>query len=150
MSGVQVFWKHYGKKEKLLIMSNFSVSYSVFYPFWEFSAIFVKFEIVICKLFSFEESKNFVVWERVNFLPYDKLLALTKLKAFAEHKFNVDKMIISVLYSVENIGGKEENAGYWHCLIFLQCFQRFFVSVSFSTMFSKVLCVRVVRTLVKG
>ena len=43
------------EKEKLLVTSNFSFSHSVFYPFGELSAIFIKFEIVVCKLF----------WERV-------------------------------------------------------------------------------------
>ena len=38
-------------KEKLLVTSNFSFSHSVFYPFEEPSAIFIKFEIVVCKLF---------------------------------------------------------------------------------------------------
>ena len=52
------------KKEKLLVTSNFSFSHSVFYPFREFSAIFVKFEIVVCKLFQFASLK-FDVWERV-------------------------------------------------------------------------------------
>ena len=33
------------EKEKLLIMSNFSLSDSVFYPFEEVSAIFTKFEL---------------------------------------------------------------------------------------------------------
>ena len=32
-------------------MSNFSFSHSVFYPFGELSAIFIKFEIVAYKLF---------------------------------------------------------------------------------------------------
>ena len=43
------------EKEKLLITSNFSFSHNVFYPFEELSAIFVKFEIVVCKLFQFEK-----------------------------------------------------------------------------------------------
>ena len=30
--GKQAFWKHW-EKEKLLVMSNFSFSHSVFYPF---------------------------------------------------------------------------------------------------------------------
>ena len=38
------------KKEILLITSNFSFSHSVFYPFGELSAIFVIFQIVVCKL----------------------------------------------------------------------------------------------------
>ena len=41
------------EKEKLLITSNFSFSHSVFYPFGELSGIFIKFEIVVWKLFQF-------------------------------------------------------------------------------------------------
>ena len=41
------------EKEKLLVMSNFSFYHSVFYPFEELPAIFVKFEIVVCKVFRF-------------------------------------------------------------------------------------------------
>ena len=36
------------EKEKLLIMSNFSFSHSVFHPFGELSAIIIEFEIVVC------------------------------------------------------------------------------------------------------
>ena len=46
------------EKEKLLETSNFSFFNSVFYPFEELSAIFIKFEIVICKLFQFESVWN--------------------------------------------------------------------------------------------
>ena len=48
------------EKEKLLVTINFSFSNSVFYPFGELSIIFIKFKIVLCKLFQFE-SFNFVV-----------------------------------------------------------------------------------------
>ena len=41
------------EKEKLLITSNFSFSHSIFYLSGEFSATFIKFEIVVCKLFQF-------------------------------------------------------------------------------------------------
>ena len=41
------------EKEKLLVTSNFSFSQSVFNPFEELSSIFIKFEIVVCKLFQF-------------------------------------------------------------------------------------------------
>ena len=41
------------EKEKLIVMSNFSLSNSVFYLFGQLSAIFVKFKIVVCKLFQF-------------------------------------------------------------------------------------------------
>ena len=40
-------------KTSLFITSNFSFSHSVFYPFKELSAIFIEFEIVVCKLFQF-------------------------------------------------------------------------------------------------
>ena len=53
------------EKEKLLVTSNFSFSHSVFYPFGELSAIFIKIKIVICKHFQFGKSLKFVIWERV-------------------------------------------------------------------------------------
>ena len=36
------------EREKLLVTSNFSSSYSVFYPFGGLPAIFIKFKIVVC------------------------------------------------------------------------------------------------------
>ena len=53
VSAVQVFGKHCGKRRKLLVTTNFSFSHSVFYSFRKLSAIFIKFEIVVCKLFQF-------------------------------------------------------------------------------------------------
>ena len=50
------FWNHLkdcGEKQKLLITSNFSFSHCVFNPYGEPSAISIKFEIVVCKLFQF-------------------------------------------------------------------------------------------------
>ena len=41
------------EKEKLLVTSEFSFSYSVFYPNGEIPVIFIKLKIVICKLFQF-------------------------------------------------------------------------------------------------
>ena len=49
---------------------------------------------------------------------------MTKLKAFAGDKLNVDKMTISLSDRVENTDGKGENAGYQHFLLFPQCFQK--------------------------
>ena len=43
VSAVQVFRKRCGKKEKLLVLSNFSFSHGVFYLFGELLAIFIKF-----------------------------------------------------------------------------------------------------------
>ena len=42
------------EKEKLLVTSNFSFTHSVFYPFRELSAIFIKFKIVVYRLFRFK------------------------------------------------------------------------------------------------
>ena len=58
VSAVQVFGKNCGEKEKLLLMSNFSFSHSVFHPFRELSAIFIKSEIVVCKVFQFGRLYN--------------------------------------------------------------------------------------------
>ena len=55
-----------------------------------------------------------------NSLPYDKILVLTKLQAFAEDNLNVAKMAISLFDRVENTVGKGENAGYQHFLLFPQ------------------------------
>ena len=56
VSGVQVL-KTQQEKEKLLIMSNFSFSHSVFFPLRDLSAIFIKFKIVICNDFQVGKSK---------------------------------------------------------------------------------------------
>ena len=40
------------------ITSNFSFSHSVFYPVGELSTIFIKYEIVVCKLFQFGRGLN--------------------------------------------------------------------------------------------
>ena len=63
-----------------------------------------------------------------NPLPDDKLLGLSKLKAFADDKLNVTQNIKVVFHSTENIVRKEENAGYQHFLLFPQCFQNAFSS----------------------
>ena len=46
------------EKEKLLVKSNFSFSHCVFYHLGALSFIFIKFEIVVCKLFQFGRVKN--------------------------------------------------------------------------------------------
>ena len=57
-----------------------------------------------------------------NSLPNEKFLGLTKLKAFADNKFSVAKIMISLFDRVENIVEKGENAGYQHFLHFPLCF----------------------------
>ena len=59
----------------------------------------------------------------LNSLTNDKILDMTKVKAFAYNK-NVAQMMISVCHRVENIVGKAENACYQHFLPFPQCFQK--------------------------
>ena len=59
----------------------------------------------------------------LNSLPNDKILTLTKLEAFAEDKFSEAKIVTPAFEYIENIVGKEENAGYQHFLLFPQCFQ---------------------------
>ena len=59
-----------------------------------------------------------------NFLPNDKFLDRSKLKAFADYKINVTQKLKFDLERVENIVGKGENAGYQHFLFFPQCFQK--------------------------
>ena len=46
------------------------------------------------------------------------------MKAFADDKINVAKMMISLSDRVKNIVGKVENAGYQHFVLFPQCFQK--------------------------
>ena len=48
---------------------------------------------------------------------------MTKLKAFAVDKLNINKMTISLLDRVENTEVKGENAGYQHFLLSLSVFQ---------------------------
>ena len=92
------------EKEKLLITSNnVSFSHSVFHPFGNLSAIFVKFKIVICKLFQFGRD----VWERVfkEYLSY--LQCLT-------HYHTLSRVLKTI---IENIVRNGENA----CNCFSQC-----------------------------
>ena len=64
-----------------------------------------------------------------NPLPDDKILGLPKLKAFAGLKLNVTQNIKVVFQRIENIVGKEENAGYQHFLLFPNVFKGFFPPV---------------------
>ena len=60
----------------------------------------------------------------VNSLPKDNILDWSKLKAFADDKIKVHQNLIFFFFdNVENIVGKEENAGYQHFLLFPQCFR---------------------------
>ena len=55
----------------------------------------------------------------------DKILDQSKLKAFADDKLRLIQMAKFVLEKIENIVGKEENAGNQHFLLFpLMFFKR--------------------------
>ena len=71
----------------------------------------------------FKSGSSFSNFQLLN-LPNDKILEITKLKAFADNKINVDQMMISVFDRVENNVGKGENAGCQHFLLFPQCSQK--------------------------
>ena len=55
-------------------------------------------------------------------LTNNKILDLSKLKAFVDDKINVTEHLKFVLGRVEDIVGKEENAGYQYFLLFPQVF----------------------------
>ena len=57
-------------------------------------------------------------------LPYDKILDMTQLKAFADYQLNIAKMTIPLFDRAENAVEKEENAGYQHFLLFPQGFPK--------------------------
>ena len=58
----------------------------------------------------------------LNYLPNDKIVGRSKLKAFAEDKINGTSILKCVSERIENILGKGENAGYQHFLLFPKCF----------------------------
>ena len=58
----------------------------------------------------------------------NKILAMSKLKAFVDDKFSVTQSIKFVFHRIENIVKKEENAGYQHFLLFQQYSEKDFTS----------------------
>ena len=60
----------------------------------------------------------------LNSLPNDRILDLTKFKAFADDKIIQTQKLKFMLERAGNIVGKGENAGYQHFLLFPQCFQK--------------------------
>ena len=65
-----------------------------------------------------------------NPLPKEKISDLSKLKVLADEKINVtEKNEIWYGKGRKHCGGKGENAGYQHFLLFPQCFQKATFSV---------------------
>ena len=105
-----------GYEDKLLVMSNFSFSHSVFYLFEELSAIFIKFENV-CKLFRFGSLK-FVVWGRVK--PFTYCYTTCSFKCRCSSLKSLPEDIL--FFTLENFHGKGKSASNQHFLLFPQCF----------------------------
>ena len=55
-----------------------------------------------------EKNLDTIISSKFNPLPNDKILDLTKLKAFADDKSNVAKMMISLIDRVEKLWEKEK------------------------------------------
>ena len=60
----------------------------------------------------------------VNLLPNDKFSDMIELKAFADNKLNVAKIMIFLSDRAKNTVGKGENAGYQQFILFPQCFPK--------------------------
>ena len=77
---------------------------------------------------------GFVLWLTLsnilvfNSLANDKILAFIKFKAFGNDKIIVNQKFKLVSGRVENIGGKGENAGHQHFLVFLHYFLKLLFS----------------------
>ena len=89
MSAIQVFQKLL-EKEKLLVMSNFSFSHSVFYPFGKLSTIVVKCEIVVCKHFKFARVENLLFG---NGLKHDPNFKQPWERSFSKTRLEKEKML---------------------------------------------------------
>ena len=123
-------------------MSNFTFFCNVFYGICILKSYDSHISIVICSFLEFGTVSKCNIRECVNTKAakcdsprfskqYDltlsqmtKSLDEIKLKAHADDKLNVAKMMISLLDGVQNTVGKEENAGYQHFLLFPQCFPK--------------------------
>ena len=78
VSAVQVFWKHSGEKEKLLITSNFSFPRSVFYPFFTTFCHFHQIKNRCLLTLSVSKSLKFVIWESVQVHAHDNIFHIWK------------------------------------------------------------------------
>ena len=104
------FLKTLWEKKKFLVKSNFSFSHSVFCPFGKFSAIFVKFEIVVCKL-SVWKSLKYVVWEglKIYLRNIDGILTtvcLSVLATFANPSYKHFLLETTIILNILNYMGK--------------------------------------------
>ena len=92
------------EKEKLLATSNFSFSHSVFYLFGELFVIFIKSEIVVCRLFQSARVFKVVVWERVKYKMLKLFTAKSRLfmtlgKNPLKKLWEKEKMLVTSIFS---------------------------------------------------
>ena len=114
----------------MLVTTIFSFFHNVFYPpqtkfnCWATSILSSAYVLNLdhSKILWFGKKLNHVI----NPLPDDKILVWSKLKGFADDKFNVATIMISVCDRVEKIVGKGEYAGYQHVLFFPAMFSKAF------------------------
>ena len=109
-----------GKEEVAPVTSNFSFAHSVFYLSEELSVIFIKFKIVVWKLFEFRRIKKMSFGRGLNLLLPEHFLVILCKKGVNSlpHNFLRKKPF-------ENIVGKGENAGNHHFLLIPQYFLLF-------------------------
>ena len=104
----------YGKNSHQSLQRN--------WPTWGVESV-----IIFLSHFVFNSSKqNQVLF---NSIPNDKILDWFKLKALADDKLKVAKMMIFLFDRVDNTVGNGENAGYQHFLLFPVFCKTFFFRV---------------------
>ena len=78
------------EKNNLLVLTNSSFFYSVFYCFRELPAIFIKFQIVVCKPFHFKKTLNFLFGK----VPSSHSLALMYMYLFCVLVYTGEKVCL--------------------------------------------------------
>ena len=118
-------------------MSDSTFFHNVFYTICILKSFNSHISVVICSFFEFGTVSKWCIREWIKSrayslqsyliicLPNNKNFDMTKLKAFADDKLNVAKMMISLLNRKENNVGKGENAGHQqHFLFSPWCFPK--------------------------
>ena len=84
----------------MLVTSNFTFSYSVFYLFVEFSFIFIKHKIVVCKLFPFERVLYLLFGKGLT--PYHTIPTFNALKKRSPLKtlWEKEKMLVTSIFTI--------------------------------------------------
>ena len=98
--------ENFVEKEEMLITSTFSLYTMFSRALYQGSSI------------------HRTVWYRLNPVPNDKFFNWSKLKAFADDKWNMTVMMIHLFDRVEKTVGKRRKCCYQHFLLFPQCFSK--------------------------